>query len=32
MEIAFRPNLATADAETGRRIAHARARDAGKTF
>lgn len=32
VDISFRPNLATADAETGRRIAHARARDAGKTF
>ena len=31
-EIAFRPNLATADAETGRQSAHAAARDAAKTF
>jgi len=31
-EVAFRPNLATADAEVGRQIAHAEARDAGKTF
>jgi FMN-dependent NADH-azoreductase len=31
-EITFRPNLATADAETGRQAAHAAARDAGKTF
>jgi FMN-dependent NADH-azoreductase len=30
--IEFRPNLATADAETGRHQAHANARDAGKTF
>ena len=30
--ITFRPNLATADAETGRQAAHAAARDAGKTF
>lgn len=29
-EIEFRPNLATADAETGRRAAHAQARDAAK--
>lgn len=28
----FRPNLATADAETGRRLAHAQAREAGKLF
>ena len=31
-EVAFRPNLATADAETGRLQAHAEARDAGKVF
>jgi len=31
-EVAFRPNLATADAETGRQAAHAAARDAGKVF
>jgi len=31
-EIAFRPNLATADAETGRQAAHAAARDAAKIF
>jgi len=31
-EIAFRPNLATADAETGRQAAHAAARDAAKVF
>ena len=31
-EIAFRPNLATVDAETGRQAAHAAARDAAKTF
>jgi FMN-dependent NADH-azoreductase len=30
--VQFRPNLATADAETGRRLAHAEARDAGKLF
>ena len=30
--IRFQPNLATADAETGRQAAHAQARDAGKTF
>ena len=30
--IEFRPNLATADAATGRSAAHAAARDAGKTF
>jgi FMN-dependent NADH-azoreductase len=30
--IHFRPNLATADAESGRRAAHARARAAGRTF
>ena len=30
--IHFRPNLATADAETGRRLAHARARDEAKRF
>jgi FMN-dependent NADH-azoreductase len=32
VEVEFRPNLATADAEAGRRIAHQRARDAGKAF
>jgi FMN-dependent NADH-azoreductase len=32
VDISFRPNLATADAETGRRLAHAQARDAGKIF
>jgi len=32
VEIEFRPNLATADAESGRRLAHQRARDAGKAF
>jgi FMN-dependent NADH-azoreductase len=31
-EISFRPNLATADADTPRGIAHARARDAAKLF
>jgi FMN-dependent NADH-azoreductase len=31
-EIFFRPNLATADAESGRRAAHAAARDAAKLF
>jgi FMN-dependent NADH-azoreductase len=31
-EIAFRPNLATADAETGRQAAHAAARDLAKVF
>lgn len=31
-EVAFRPNLATADAEMGRRQALAEARDAGKVF
>jgi FMN-dependent NADH-azoreductase len=31
-EIAFRPNLATVDAEAGRQAAHAAARDAAKTF
>ena len=31
-EVAFRPNLATADAEIGRQAAHAAARDAGKVF
>jgi FMN-dependent NADH-azoreductase len=31
-EVQFRPNLATADAETGRQAAHARAREAGKLF
>src|SRR3954453_22451938 len=30
--IEFRPNLATADADTGRRAAHAASRDAGKLF
>lgn len=30
--IRFHPNLATADAETGRRIAHAQAHDAGKSL
>ena len=30
--IEFRPNLATADADTDRRTAHAAARDAGKTW
>ena len=30
--IEFRPDLATADADMGRRAAHAAARDAGKTF
>jgi FMN-dependent NADH-azoreductase len=30
--IHFRPNLATADAESGRRAAHAQARAAGRTF
>ncbi|TDB99014.1 NAD(P)H-dependent oxidoreductase [Actinomadura sp. 7K534] len=30
--VAFRPNLATADAETGRRTAHAEARELGKRF
>jgi FMN-dependent NADH-azoreductase len=30
--IRFQPNLATEDADTGRRAAHAQARDAGKTF
>lgn len=30
--VTFRPNLATADAETGRQAAHAAARDAGKLF
>ena len=30
--IRFQPNLATADAETGRQLAHAQARDAGKRF
>jgi FMN-dependent NADH-azoreductase len=32
VEVEFRPNLATADAEAGRRVAHARAREAGKAF
>src|SRR6476469_10326078 len=31
-EVAFRPNLATADAEMGRQRAHADARDAAKVF
>jgi FMN-dependent NADH-azoreductase len=31
-EISFRPNLATADAETGRQQAHADARELAKTF
>jgi FMN-dependent NADH-azoreductase len=31
-EVAFRPNLATADAEMGRQRAHAEARDAAKVF
>jgi len=31
-EITFRPNLAIADADPGRRAAHARARDLAKTF
>jgi FMN-dependent NADH-azoreductase len=31
-EVAFRPNLATADADMGRLQAHAEARDAGKAF
>jgi FMN-dependent NADH-azoreductase len=31
-EVAFRPNLATEDAATGREIAHAEARDAAKLF
>jgi FMN-dependent NADH-azoreductase len=31
-EVAFRPNLATADAEMGRLRAHADARDAAKVF
>ena len=31
-EIHFRPNLATADADAGRRAAHAQARDAAKLF
>jgi len=31
-EVAFRPNLATADAEMGRQRAHAQARDAAKVF
>ncbi|MFL6077460.1 MAG: FMN-dependent NADH-azoreductase [Mycobacteriales bacterium] len=30
--VSFRPNLATADADAGRRTAHAAARDAGKAF
>jgi FMN-dependent NADH-azoreductase len=32
VEVEFRPNLATEDAETGRQAAHARARDLGKVF
>ena len=28
--VAFRPNLATADADAGRRVAHAEARELGK--
>jgi len=31
-EVSFRPNLATADAATGRQAAHAAARDLAKTF
>ena len=31
-EVTFRPNLATADADAGRRLAHARAAEAGKRF
>jgi FMN-dependent NADH-azoreductase len=31
-EVAFRPNLATADADAGRQAAHAAARDLAKTF
>jgi FMN-dependent NADH-azoreductase len=31
-EVTFRPNLATADADIGRRAAHARARDIAKSF
>jgi FMN-dependent NADH-azoreductase len=31
-EVAFRPNLATADAETGRQAARAAARDLAKVF
>ena len=31
-EISFRPNLATADAETGRQQAHAEARELAKVF
>jgi FMN-dependent NADH-azoreductase len=31
-EVHFRPNLVTADAETGRRAAHAQARDVAKLF
>src|SRR5664279_682745 len=31
-EVAFRPNLATADADLGRQLAHAAARDAAKVF
>jgi FMN-dependent NADH-azoreductase len=32
VEVEFRPNLATDDAETGRQAAHARARDLAKVF
>lgn len=32
VSIRFQPNLAVADADTGRRIANAQARDAGKAF
>jgi len=31
-EVSFRPNLATADADTGRQAAHSAARDIAKTF
>jgi FMN-dependent NADH-azoreductase len=31
-EVAFRPNLATADAETGRQLAHSQARDLAKLW
>jgi FMN-dependent NADH-azoreductase len=31
-EVSFRPDLATADAESGRQVAHAAARDLGKVF
>lgn len=30
--VRFQPNLVTADADAGRQVAHAQARDAGKTF